>query len=201
MKYHKINSIFKRDERGRFTNEFSSEIFSELYDNLVWYATEKVNGMNLRIYKTGRIAGRTDNAQIPSFAYPLLEEIRDRLIASDLPESTVLYGELYGNKIQNGGHYIPDGNDFVLFDVMIQDHWQERVDVCNIASQLKLADAPLLCYGQLRDFVMICKNGDYSSSELREGARNEGYVLRPCIELQDRLGNRVITKLKFKDFK
>ena len=46
--YHKINSIFQRDERGRFTKKYSIPEFEYLKDN-IWTGTEKVDGTNIRI--------------------------------------------------------------------------------------------------------------------------------------------------------
>ena len=75
----------------------------EYLANSSWVGTEKIDGTNIRIYQNGQIAGRTDNAQIPTFLLPILEEARRKLRESDLPLSTVLYGEGYGQKIQSGG--------------------------------------------------------------------------------------------------
>ena len=44
--YHKINSVFKRDERGNFIEEYADDVFEYLKDN-VWVFTEKVDGTNI----------------------------------------------------------------------------------------------------------------------------------------------------------
>jgi hypothetical protein len=148
------------------------------------------------------VKGRTDRAQIPSHLLTALEPIVERFVAdTSIPDSTILYGEGYGAKIQKGGHYIPDGNDFCLFDVNIQGNWQERMNVFDIGDALGLKVAPVLATATLSEWVDWIKQGDYAESELHSGARNEGVVLRPPIELMNRRGQRIITKLKFKDFK
>ena len=40
--YTKINSVFKRDKKNRFMNEFDDESFGYLFDN-EWYGTEKID--------------------------------------------------------------------------------------------------------------------------------------------------------------
>lgn len=58
MEYHKINSIYKRDEKTKeFTNEFSLPEFEYLKHNL-WEFTEKIDGTNVRIiWENGELRG------------------------------------------------------------------------------------------------------------------------------------------------
>jgi RNA ligase len=165
-----------------------------------WHGTEKIDGTNIRIYKNGTIGGKTDNAQIHAGLYTHLEILRDRLAASELPDDTVLYGEGYGAKIQSGGHYIPDGQSFALFDVKIQGNYQPRDSVLDIAIKLDLPVCPHIGTMSLVSWVYNIKSGRFIDSLLHPGAKNEGVVLRPLVELRDRCGDRIITKLKFKDF-
>ena len=204
--YHKIQSLFKRDpatKNKRFLMwEFSCPEF-EYLQNTDWVGTEKIDGTNIRIYgknRAGFIAGRTDNAQIHSGLYAHLETVRDKLMSSDLPEDIVLYGEGYGAKIQSGDHYIPDGQSFALFDVMINGNYQPRESVEDIAGKLSIPVAPIINAMSLAEWVNAIESGHYRDSLLHKFARNEGVVLRPSTELQTRTGDRVITKLKFKDF-
>lgn len=66
--YHKINSPFKRDDRGKFIiGDWAQSEFEYLQDNL-WSWTEKIDGTNIRVMWDGqsiRFGGKTDNAQIP----------------------------------------------------------------------------------------------------------------------------------------
>lgn len=202
-KYHKIQSVFKRDpatKNKRFVMwDYSTPELEYLAHNQ-WHGTEKIDGTNIRIYKDGTIGGKTDNAQIHSGLYAHLEVLRDRLAASELPDSTILYGEGYGAKIQSGGCYIPDGQSFALFDVKIQGSYQPRDSVLDIAIKLDLPVCPKLGCMTLVEWVHLIELGDFRDSLLHPGAKNEGVVLRPMTELRDRCGDRIITKLKFKDF-
>ena len=65
--YHKINSVYKRDEKGKFTKEFSIPEFEYLFHN-IWIGTEKIDGTNIRIGWDGEnvtIGGRMQKAQLP----------------------------------------------------------------------------------------------------------------------------------------
>lgn len=206
MEYHKIQSVFKRDpatKNKRFLMwDFSMPEF-EYLKGLAWVGTEKIDGTNIRIYgksEDGFIAGKTSNAQIHQGLYRHLETVRDRLIDSDLPDTIVLYGEGYGAKIQKGGQYIPDTQSFVLFDVQIAGNYQPRRTVEDIAARLNLPLVPILEIMSLVEWVNAIASGEFIDSHLHPGAKNEGVVLRPLVELQTRDGKRVITKLKFKDF-
>jgi hypothetical protein len=203
MEYHKIQSVFKRDMSTKKAEFIMWDWSLPEFDYLStspWIGTEKIDGTNIRIYKDGRIGGRTANAQIPTFLLPVLEDVRSRLMDSELPDDTVLYGEGYGAKIQSGGHYIPNGQSFCLFDVNIAGNYQPRESVEDIADKLGIAIAPILSVATLVEWVDLISSGCYKESSLHAGARNEGVVLRPSVELRNRCGHRIITKLKFKDF-
>lgn len=203
MKYHKIQSIFKRDQKGRFTSEFSLPEFAYLYYNH-WVFDEKVDGTNVQVHWTGSqvyFGGRNDGPQevrpsLPIFLYDKLVDIFKPSIFNDLPPLT-LYGEGYGHRIQKGGDdYIKDDVSFILFDVFIEK-WQTRENVINIANKLGLNVVPYVGSGTLEEAVHLCKDG--FESQLRS-TPPEGIVIRPLVELQDRHGKRIITKLKLKDF-
>lgn len=218
--YPKIQSVFKRDpennHRTFLTDVFADPTF-EYLAGLPWEGTEKVDGTNIRIYKqrpdqtASPIAGKSDRAQLPPKLEPVLADIRSVLVGSDLPDGTCLYGEGYGSSIQRGGHYRDDVG-FVLFDVTIDGRWQPRSDVDQIAEDLGIAAVPVLDHMPLRVWVDVVADGAkhlagggdagpwFTGSRLHTGARNEGVVLRPLVELADRHGRRVASKLKFRDF-
>lgn len=207
-KYPKIKTIFKRDmaNEGRLIiGKYALPEFEYLANNK-WLFTEKVNGTNIRIEWRAecdiKIGGRTDEAQIPIFLY---EQIQKLLPAEKFETSVAktdtlcLYGEGYGARIQKGGsNYKPDGVDFVLFDVLVDNWWLKREDVEEIASNLGIEVVPLVGYGNLGEAIKIAENGFQSHWG---NFIAEGLVLRPAIELQTRAGSRIIAKIKHKDFK
>lgn len=204
--YHKIQTLFKRDMSSKskklIQEEWSLPEFEYLKYN-TWVFTEKVDGTNIRImYSNGGITfgGKTDNAQIPA---KLITKLNDIF----LPQITTfeiifekaevcLYGEGYGEKIQNGGKYRAD-QSFVLFDVKIGEWWLQRHDIEEIASKLGLDIVPIVGDGTLYDAISIVQSG--FKSQWGDFIA-EGIVARPKIELKTRSGQRIITKIKYKDF-
>jgi ATP-dependent RNA circularization protein (DNA/RNA ligase family) len=208
--YPKINTVFKRDmaNKGKIIEgEFSEPEFDYLKDN-IWIFTEKVDGTNIRVMWDGEnivFGGRTDKAQIPPFLLPKLEELfggttNKKLFKEIFNEKNevCLYGEGYGARIQNvGKNYISDGVSFVLFDIKIGDWWLERKDIEDIALKLGIEIVPIIGEGTLKDMVEMTKKG--FKSQWGDFIA-EGIVARPKIELKNKKGERIITKIKYKDF-
>lgn len=204
--YHKIQSIFKRDPD---TNKFLLGQYSrpeiEYLANNEWEFTEKIDGTNIRVmYNEGKLefGGRTDNAQIPANLFKRLMEIfsldRFQKIFPDCNQ-ICLYGEGFGAKIQKGGgNYIKDGVSFILFDVFIGGFWLMPDDVKDIADKFGIFSVPTIGYGTLSTAIDIVKNGLKSTFGDFEA---EGIVARPVVPMFSRNGDRIIVKIKGKDFK
>lgn len=206
--YHKINSVFKRDQRGRLMHGDWSQPDFEYLADCQWTYTEKVDGTNVRIGWDGEhlsLGGRTDNAQMPTFLVAKLQDLfSPESLAAAFPDITresplTLYGEGYGRKIQKvGSLYNPSGVDFVLFDVRIGQWWLERPNVDDIASKLNIRAVPVIGYGTLHEAIDLARGGITSQWGEFEA---EGLVARPKVKLRDRRGYRVIAKVKTKDFR
>ena len=204
--YHKIQSVFKRDEKGRMLfGEYSTDEFDYLKNNQ-WTFTEKVDGTNVRVHWDGKdviLGGRTDNAQIPTFLMQRLQNMfmttpAKQIFRSMDNESMTLYGEGYGAKIQKGGgNYKADGVDFVLFDVQVGGWWLKRKDVVDIAISFRVGTVPELVNGTLPEMVSMVRKG---LGSMWGEFPAEGIVARPVVELQGRNGKRIITKIKHKDY-
>ena len=210
-KYHKIQSVYLRDPENKFRTfldgQWSRPELGYLKDN-VWVWTEKIDGTNIRIMWDGKniiFGGKTDNAQIPAFLVnrlnKLFEGTANRKKMKDIfgEEGEVcLYGEGYGAKIQKGGgNYIPNGQNFILFDVNIGGIWLERNNVEDIANKFEIKTVPIIGKGALKEAIELVKKG-FDSKEGKLIA--EGLVIRPEVELKDRRGYRIITKVKHRDF-
>ena len=211
-KYHKIQSIYLRDPDNKYKTllegQFALPEFEYLSGN-EWVFTEKVDGTNIRVHwepepEPGQLfvtlGGRTDNAQIPAFLVNKLQELFpvDKLWDVYPETPMTLYGEGYGAKIQKGGgNYIPDGVDFVLFDVMIGGNYLKREDVEDIADRLDIGVVPIIGRGTLLDAVEMVREGFQSQWGDHIA---EGLVMRPAVELVSRMGKRIISKIKYKDF-
>lgn len=205
--YHKIQTLFKRDpmtnHKTLLLGDYSESTFSYLAANH-WIFTEKVDGTNIRVMvgEDGRLffGGKTDNASIPAFLVSRLEArffSQNEHLREMFPQGGCLYGEGYGPKIQKGdGNYRADA-DFVLFDVKVGEWWLEREAVEDIGRKLGLDVVPIIGAGTLSEMV-LCVQGGFNSTWGAFPA--EGIVARPAVELKARNGERIITKLKHKDF-
>ena len=175
--------------------------------------TEKIDGTNIRIGLnadgTVNIGGRTDAAQIPSplLSYLLATFTPDKLRAA-FPDGAdfTLFGEGYGPKIQNGGGYCATPR-FRLFDVRVGEWWLEWENVVDVAAKLGIQPVCNTRYGyglptsaeELREWV----GGDASITATDDGGtgcRSEGIVAKSEPLLFTRRGERVMWKLKFRDF-
>jgi len=214
--YNKIQTVFKRDmeNKGRIIEgEFSLSEFEYLKNNK-WIFTEKVDGTNVRVMWNGEnvvFGGKTDNAQMPVFLLYRLQELFEGTAKKQLFKEifsdkdgvcftdVCLYGEGYGAKIQKGGgNYKSNGVDFILFDVKIGNWWLQRKDIEDIADKLGIDIVPIIGEGTLQEMVEMTKKGFNS----RWGEfLAEGIVAKPKIELFSRKGDRIITKIKNKDFR
>lgn len=206
-------SVYQRHEKTKqfLVGQYSTPEIQYLKDN-DWVFTEKVDGTNIRVMWDGKeaeFAGRSDDAQLP---VPLMYKLNDLFKTmpqriklkeifngSDVDEPNVcLYGEGYGNKIQAAGKdYIADGVDFVLFDVWINGYWLERSAVDDIAKKLGIKSVPIIGHGTLDDAIAMTKKGFKSQWG---DFLSEGIVARPRVEMFTRKGERVITKIKHRDF-
>ncbi|UOF78242.1 RNA ligase [Caudoviricetes sp.] len=211
--YHKIQTVFRRDMSTNFKTllegEYSLPELKYLKDCL-WVFTEKVDGTNIRVMLDGdkiTFGGKTEDAQIPQFLVNRLNDLflpiqaREKLrgVFSDAKQ-VCLYGEGYGAKIQKGGgNYIKHGQDFCLFDVWVDGLWLKREDIEDVANKLSFGFtvAPIIGTGTLDTMVEMAREGFDS---LWGPFTAEGIVARPEVELITRRGERVITKIKHKDF-
>lgn len=207
--YHKIETLFERDPGTKklVVGKFRNETVESLKD-INWEFSEKVDGTNIRIHWDGHevsIGGRTDKAQIPTnllgrLTKLFLGEANAQLFEQKFGEAEVtLIGEGYGAGIQKGGNY-KNEQDFILFDVRIGEIWLKREDVEEIANYFGIDVVPIVLTGTIDQAVEYVRSNP-KSVIAQNGADMEGVVGRPKLELRDRLGRRIIVKIKWEDFK
>lgn len=207
--YIKIETPFNRDMAGTkklIEGDWRNEIVEYLANNQ-WECTEKIDGTNIGIVWDGhRVSyqGRTERAQIPAhlmnkliemFGGETNEELFEQKFG-DMP--VILFGEGYGAKIQNGGNYRQDVG-YILFDVYLpeSDIWLKRDSIEGIAKAFGIDAVPIILTGTLQDAIDFVKTKPNSTIGT---AVMEGLVCRPAVEVRDRMGRRVIVKVKVRDF-
>ena len=205
--YEKIETVFVRDDKTKKLNEsIYRNKTVEFLKNIEWEFTEKIDGTNIRIYWDGHKVsyyGRTDKAQIPSQLLNRLIELfggneNEEMFEQKFGETPVmLIGEGYGAKIQkSGGDYRQD-NDFILFDVCLNDKYLSRENVKDIANYFNIDVVPTILIGKLEDGINYVKSMPNSKIGV---AKAEGLVARPVFELKDENNKRIIVKIKCCDF-
>lgn len=243
--YQKINTIFMRDAKNVIMpyEPFVKPEF-EYLRGLKWRGEEKVDGTNMRIEVTKeevwddpmepsvlegvkfnvRIAGKTDNAQIPKNLLKHIQEKypNEKVFAAlglkefipvdeweehkwnsyeDIPNIYTIYGEGYGEGIQSGGWYIKGGNEFIVFDVKVNNIYLKTDARDEIATKLGAPIVPLKGYFTLDEAIDYVRKGFRSEvAENPDAKMAEGLVLRTDLGLRDRMGERLIVKVKYEDF-
>jgi hypothetical protein len=202
--YHKIETLFERREDFRVDEaKLKHPVIRTISE---WDVTEKIDGTNVRVMlsEAGELAigGRSNNAQMPGdLLMKLVNQFSLDRMKSALwiaqPVSAVLFGEGYGAGIQKGGTYRGD-KAFILFDVLVDGRWwldKEAVD--DVAQKLGCDTVPYLGRMTLDQIVWLVRSP--FASKLGT-AMAEGIVARPIETLFNKKGERLIIKLKTKDF-
>ncbi|WP_232065267.1 RNA ligase family protein [Rhodocytophaga rosea] len=125
-KYSSILTLHQLGEKGRLKNELTTPIENELM-----YATEKIDGTNVRIvcfgneYLVGAREFILHHSQDLYFdnAQGIVDGLKSLNIQIPQTESlTVIYGEFYGGKTTaNSKWYGQDKNGFRVFDIAVYD--------------------------------------------------------------------------------
>ena len=218
--YPKIDTLFMRDNRKVIIpDQFCNPLFYHL-SNLKWEATEKIDGTNIRVIvlppeEDGGMVrvefmGREEVSEIPKRLLEKLkslfpvEKLNEVLNSGDrkLDTVAVLYGEGYGVNIQKcGKRYNSKDVDFILFDVKIGKWWLLRDNVEDIAKKLGIKIVPLVGYMTIPEAIEKVRNGFLSTESNDKTLQAEGLVLKSPYGICDRSGERIVTKIKTKDFR
>jgi len=208
-KYHKINSVYKRDMENNPSKLIDGDWVNhtiQMLQDITWICTEKIDGTNIRVIWDGdniEFRGKTDKAIIPDH---LLNKLTNMFSYEKMKEQfgdkeVCLYGEGYGFKIHKGHDYIKKDVSFILFDIKVGKWWLEYEDIVDIAYDLGIDTVPVIHIGGLNEAIEIVKEGFKSKIAQNEDYDAEGLVCKPIITLFDRAGNRIVTKVKTRDFR
>ena len=223
MKYPKINSYFKRDDKGVIIRDFDNLANPAFANIKLWSITEKIDGTNVRIQKETytdiitqeithnvTIGGRNHLEGSEKFGMPkplmkyLHETFTPEIMNKVFEDAEVtLFGEGYGANINSGGKYRKD-QSFILFDVVIHDEnghdwWMERDKVVEFADALGIDYVPYTAPFTF-DEIETMINLKPLSSIAEESRFIEGYVCRTEPLLFDRRGKVLMFKIKVKDY-
>lgn len=207
--YKKISTVFERATDGtkKLIPGKYIDPTVEMCKDLTWCWTEKIDGANICVHWDGhrvRFGGHDEGSSIPATLVNRLIELfggetNEQLFEQKFGSTPAsLYGEGYGSKIASvGAKYKADGVDFILFDVKVGGLWIRRDGVEDIAQCFGIQAVPIVLQGSIDDAVAFVKTKPVSTIGT---APMEGLVGRPLEELHDRRGNRLIVKVKVRDF-
>jgi hypothetical protein len=206
-KYHKINAPFKRDGEGKPRHgDFSRRDF-ENYQNFPWDGWEKLDGMNIRIWKQDGalgFGGKTDKAVLSAGLVDHLRREWGEIADFLLEDGDTLFGEGIGPKIQHGGGYCSSPR-FIPFDLQrANGTWENRFVLQEtIELELGMPFASYLGQHSLATWEDFCRERTFSETGVPGASADktsEGYILIPRGGPLNFRGERVITKVKFCDY-
>lgn len=224
--YPKIDTLYDRDEKHRvIVGKLKRQEFRIIKN---WSVTEKLNGRNTRIslFNDGvdgvvNYGGRTDEADMPSDLLDYLKKTftLDKMKSVfwidplKIPGGVTIYGEGYGPGMTPGSGIYRNNVSFRLFDCLVDTWWLERPNLEDIASKFRIKCVPILgiidflpvnvsqierlFFDDINKLVAIEENKNIDIRNIRP----EGIVAKSEPILFNRKGQRVMWKLKIKDFK
>lgn len=208
--YPKMETVYARSENGdrKLLDGVYRNKTVEYLKDLAWVGTEKIDGTNIGVVWDGdkvSYQGHTQKSELPKHILDYLSSTFSTDEAEELfeqkfgAEEMILFGECYGPKIQSGGKY-RDDISFILFDVYCPgtNTWLPRIAVEDIANTFGISVVPIVFVGTLEQGVNFIKTHPASTFGT---AYMEGIVCRPMFELRERNNDRIIVKIKWKDFK
>lgn len=205
--YHKLWAPFKRIVTGRNKSHLDRTQWArpefDVLSNQDWTWTEKVNGTNVRIMWDGhrvRIGGRTDDAQMPLALVEYLQgQFPEELLENQFHGTpVVLYGEGYGARVVPGSGIYSSSPGFVLFDAHVADWWLLPDALRVLAQQMGIAIVPHSLTGSIFEAVELVTSPKFHSDW--GNFVPEGLVGKPPLGLCARDGDRLMVKIKPKDF-
>lgn len=212
--YHKIHNPFNLNMETKFRSideGWTKEEFAYLA-SLPWTATEKIDGTNVRVMWDGSeitFDGKTDNASMPGGlvqhlqskfgTHEMLQAFQERFGESRV----TIYGEGFGGKIQKGGSTYGPEMRFSAFDVRIGEWWLLQENFRGLMEGLEIPVAPSVYTAEgywtapLTAWIEMAQSGIES---FYGPFTAEGLICKPTVELQTRNGERIVVKIKTRDF-
>ena len=218
--YPKIDTLYNRDDKHFvIAGQLRRPEFGIIK---TWSLTEKIHGRNTRItlFDNGEVeyGGKTDDAEIPpELLKYLMETFSPEKMKAALwlpnkirPKRATIYGEGYGPKMVPGSGIYRKDISFRLFDCLIDgidgSWWLERKNIEDVANKLGIKTVPIIRHidylpTTVQQLQEILSDSIVAREENGIVAIPEGIVAKSEPLLYDKKGDRLMWKLKMKDFK
>jgi len=212
-KFTKYSSPFKKDDK--FNN---TVVLSQILPVGRWIKTEKIDGTNIRIILTKpdedgnrevligsrKLILNPDDKGSKQYMDCIADVNLNKLkeYFKDVNSTVIIYGEGYGAGVQTGVMYSPTKN-FRVFDIRIGLAYQdfEYIEKVCINNQLNLVpvlgEVSCITYDEC-----ITSLAKFDNTLINDGTggKPEGIVYKFEPVLLNKYGERLIFKVKFKDF-
>ncbi len=222
LEYPKIDTLYDRNGKYIIVGKLRRQEFGNIKR---WSITEKIHGTNTRVtlFDNGEVVygGKTDDAIILPELIEYLKktftpekmEAAFWIPGKPIPKSATTYGEGYGPRIVPGSGAYRKDVSFRLFDCLVISEgnwWLERKDLEDVAMKLGIKCVPIL---GIIDFLPVdplqiekifLDNRNRLVAVEEDGLASmtpEGIIAKTDELLFNRKGERVMWKLKMKDFK
>lgn len=205
MYYPKIQTLYNRGSDFKVTTELRRPEFGYI-NNWLWM--EKLDGSNISIVQNNggtNWRGRTPRSQftkeVQNYLSLLCERWHETLVLKRIEyrlDSIEIFGEVIGPKIQNGEIY-SDKITSRWYDIRVNNSlWLDWDHVIDYSRDLEFTKPRygMLPLHRIRDMVQA---GFNTAEGNREGPA-EGVVAKTWVPLYNNNNDRLIWKLKTKDF-
>lgn len=215
----KINPLF-----DKYTDIENIKNFHTIFktdDNII--ITEKVHGTNFRVgnlkrpthyfwqrwiikllgeyefvYGSHNVQLTNSNERFSFYGDNVYGQIAKRYkLAEIIPEDYILYGEIYGKKIQELQYGLSE-IDVVFFDIKYKDKYLDYDEFTKFCSERNLPVVPLLFRGKFdNDMLVYCTNGQSILAKRNNKDQiREGCVVKPeKEENHNRVGRKILKSI------
>ncbi len=207
-KYSKIYTIFERDKHFKIVKGVLNPKLDGIENIKNFVVTSKIDGTNCGIILTPEkeilVRKRSDIIKDDNEHHLYFEAIKDidmqkiKNYFEDSKSLITIFGEACGDNIQKQGKTYGDTKHFRLFDVKVGDNFFDWNDLVKFskATGIQLVEWKKIEGKDIFDY-------DYWLKKLQADNKSkyvEGYVVRSNPLLLNKFGERMIFKIKFKDF-
>lgn len=202
MEFRKFNKLI-----NTYNDEYIVKAKEDGLTDGQWVVTEKIDGANFSFLCDGekvRVASRNQFVTDSFFnCQEVVEKYSDGILnfcKSNGITSLIIYGELFGDGIQNRVKY--GKKDFIAFDVVLDGDPLSKASARSIAQMVDVPFAPILMIGDFDKCIEF--NNTFKSHLTLEGYDgdnySEGIVIEPVEPKFFNTGSRVYFKSKSERF-
>ena len=114
--------------------------------------------------------------------------------ANIIPEDTIIYGEIFGDGIQDLTYGLKNKIDFRVFDIKVKNRYLNQYEVDNFCAEFNLKTVPILYVGEY--YNGLIEKYTKGKSELDNTQMREGCVVKMFEEKNHpRIGRKILKSI------